>query len=444
MGIAVTTAEAAATVSHFAAAAAMLALAGWLLWLNSRSPVNRSFAVFLVFRATIILANRMKVFADDAGHEDLSAFWTGIREYYYLALAPALAYFWVAYAGKRHRGVWLVSILAFAVAVEGAYMSDHCLNACTSGAGLTALGPLAFLANPGPLFVMGFVGLWVLRESLHPRQTPRARAAFPVAAGLLLAPLLEASIITALFLKFGWKGVVSAYEPSVWADVVNAGFLLACLPALVGLAWTVRVALRNPTFRTKAKVLVALAGFIVLSGVYVGWDWAPEATAARFFAIFLLGLWRILLPALVAYALVRHRLFGVDVRLRWTLVRATMALAFLGVFFVAAQLAQNYLTTKYGWGFGGVAAGLLLFTINPLQGIAERFVQTVLPHAKPVIAMPHPDRVALFRQQATLVWSDGAMGRKERALLDALRDRLGIPFAEAAHIEADAAKAVPS
>src|ERR1051326_7998624 len=44
--------------SQFVAAAAMLLLAAWLLWLNFRSTVNRSFAVFLVFRAMVIVANR--------------------------------------------------------------------------------------------------------------------------------------------------------------------------------------------------------------------------------------------------------------------------------------------------------------------------------------------------------------------------------------------------
>jgi hypothetical protein len=127
----------------------------------------------------------------------------------------------------------------------------------------------------------------------------------------------------------------------------------------------------------------------------------------------------------------------------WPTPWSATAFTFLAVFFVGAQLAQNYLSTAYGWGLGGVAAGLLLFAVSPIQRMAEHFTQTVMPHGKPVGAMTHPERLDLFRHQAVLVWSDGFLGRKERAILDTLRERLAIPHEEAARIEAEAA-AVPA
>jgi hypothetical protein len=262
-----------------------------------------------------------------------------------------------------------------------------------------------------------------------------------VAVGLLLSPLLEVSLIAGIFLRVGPHRALAAYTPSVWVWLVHAVLLLGVLFPAVASGWTAWVAVRTPTMQGKAKGFLLFALLAAASGLFLGWNaplgsnWLP--------GIFILGLWRTLLPALVAYALVRHRLFGVEVRLKWTLVRAMMAFTFLGVFFVAAQLAQNYLSSALGWSLGGVAAGLLLFAVSPIQRMAERFTQAVLPHTKPVASMAHPERLDLFRHQAVLVWSDGAMGRKERALLDALREHLALPFEDAARIETEAAAHAP-
>src|ERR1051326_8444729 len=159
--------------SQFVAAGAMLLLAAWLLWLNFRSTVNRSFAVFLVFRAMVIVANRLKGLAESAGRAESAVFWGAIREYYLLALAPALLYFWVAYSRIPAQRAWRVAIVAYAVVVEGAYMADHCLDLCARPDGLLQLGPLSVLGNPGFLLVAGGVGLWILRDALQLQQQPR-------------------------------------------------------------------------------------------------------------------------------------------------------------------------------------------------------------------------------------------------------------------------------
>lgn len=424
-------------ISQFVAAGAMLLLAGWLLWLNFRSPVNRSFALFLFFRAMVIVANRMRAIARADGNAELAVFWESIREYYLLALVPTLVYFWLTYSGRRKP--WLGGmVLLGGIALELLYLQDHCLDYCARGAG-GHVGPIAWLAPSGYVLAGGLVGLAILVDALRGGDTPRSLAAFPVAVGLLLNSLLEASLAAGFFVKVGPAVVFEFYDSFLWPRVLYATFFLGgiVLPA-IGLILVGHAAMNDARLWAKVRFYATLAVLIGTSGFYVGFgvvtlgeEWLP--------GIFLQGLWRILLPTLVAYALVRHRLFGVEVRLKWTLVRATMAFTFLAVFFVGAQLAQNYLSTAYGWGLGGVAAGLLLFAISPIQRMAEHFTQTVMPHSKPVTAMTSPERLDLFRHQAVLVWADGSLGRKERALLDSLRNRLGIPLEDAVRIEAEAA-----
>ena len=114
--------------------------------------------------------------------------------------------------------------------------------------------------------------------------------------------------------------------------------------------------------------------------------------------------------------------------------------AFLAVFFVVAQLAQNYLAGVYGWLAGGVAAGLLIFALSPLQHFAERVANAAMPGVRSIAEMAHPERLDLYREQAGLMWADGVIDRQERALLDSLRKRLGLSHEEAASIESEASR----
>lgn len=423
-------------VSHFVAAAGMLGLAGWLLWLNPRSTVNRSFAFFLVVRSAVIIANRMRGLAEQAGDAQKAEFWQAIREYYHLALIPALLYFFVAYMGFRHRKRLRIVVVVAALLVQGTYVADHCLDQCTTSTGEFELGPLALVGYLGFGLVMGVVGLAILFRAGQVPGHPRHRAAKAVAIGLLLTPLLEVSLVAGIALQFGVSQITASYAPSFFVTAGHVLLVLGAVPAFIGIGWLAWTSHSNQTVRqTMAILLVAL--LMTASGFYVGWkasvpNWLP--------GIFLMGLWRILLPAVVVYALVRHRLFDADVRLRWTVMRGTMALIFLGVFFVGAQLAQNYLSTAYGWSLGGLAAGLLLFAISPIQRLAERFAQNVVPQGRSPQGMSETERLELYRQQATLVWSDGFMGRKERALLDHLRDRLQLDATACAAIETEAAR----
>ncbi|MGQ0536670.1 MAG: hypothetical protein ACT4PT_11435, partial [Methanobacteriota archaeon] len=137
----------------------------------------------------------------------------------------------------------------------------------------------------------------------------------------------------------------------------------------------------------------------------------------------------------VAYGMVRSQLLDVDVKIRWTVQQSTIAAAFIAVFFIAAQLAQNYLTESLGWAVGGIMAGLLLFAIAPIQRIAERVAHVAVPDAKATREMTEDERADVYLEAARLAWADGAMSRDERALLDGLRAKLGLSPDATARLE---------
>ncbi|MCA1810671.1 MAG: hypothetical protein LC623_01505, partial [Halobacteriales archaeon] len=84
------------------------------------------------------------------------------------------------------------------------------------------------------------------------------------------------------------------------------------------------------------------------------------------------------------------------------------------------------------------AAGLLVFALSPLERLGRRVADAVGP--RPQEGLTHRERLRLYEEQATLVWSDGVMGAKENLLLERLRSRLGIALEEATRINQAAAR----
>jgi hypothetical protein len=146
------------------------------------------------------------------------------------------------------------------------------------------------------------------------------------------------------------------------------------------------------------------------------------------------------LPVL-AYGMLKTHLFDLDVRIKWTVRRGTLALIFLGVFFVIAQLAQNFLSTRYGWAIGGVAAGLLLFAIAPLQRVAERVADAAMPLTQDRVA-PGADSVAMFRAAVEMAYADGVVSRAEEKGLAKLAGMCGLSYERALGVREDVERAL--
>src|SRR5688572_20154384 len=87
------------TLSQFAAAGLMGALATLLLAVGFSNPLNRGFALFLVLRASVIVTNQMGMLAE--GGEAL--FWERLGQYFFLGVGPAVAYVLVVYTMPRGR-----------------------------------------------------------------------------------------------------------------------------------------------------------------------------------------------------------------------------------------------------------------------------------------------------------------------------------------------------
>ena len=176
---------------------------------------------------------------------------------------------------------------------------------------------------------------------------------------------------------------------------------------------------------------VALACFALplLGAAFVVWtsDWNRVGV---------LGLSRVAGVAVLGYAIVRQGLFDIDVRLKWTLSRGSLAGVFIAVFFIVTELLQDIIGGTYGVVAGIGAAGLLSFALSPLQRMSERAADAAMPNvrAKDPAYLLHQKRET-YRDALLVAWSDGQISAKEMRMLFRLRQSLGLPARDIAELE---------
>ena len=92
------------------------------------------------------------------------------------------------------------------------------------------------------------------------------------------------------------------------------------------------------------------------------------------------GVTRLAMTGVLAYAVLKHQLLGLDVKVRWTISKSTVAAAFVAAFFLASEGAQILFGQGNEW-VGLLAAGALVFALAPLQRAAERLAEKAVPVA---------------------------------------------------------------
>ncbi|HLE97324.1 MAG TPA: hypothetical protein VI997_08130 [Candidatus Thermoplasmatota archaeon] len=402
----------------------MLALAGALLWIDFANRVNRAFALFLALRAMV---NAVQAFLEGD---------VGVAAYYslgYFMIATPIATLWFLHLYRvRYAGVPAVpwvgpALLVVAAVLLGAYVFEHAWF----------LGPPPFVGStPGPLgFVLSSIILaygvaaWVFARD-HARAIDGARrpSLYLLSFGMALDALFYAVVFP---LAYAVPGAPRGPTALLTATVAAS----ALIPLALAVRWIFHGSVSRRDRRLYlgglAVVLVSVVASIVM--LLVSSDLGAIALVVSD------AVWTALMPLLAAYALVRHQLFDIDVKLRWTISRGTVAAVFAVVFVVVAQVAQEYLHTTYGLLLGGVATAMLLFVITPVQRFAERVASAAVPGVRPVAELDRDARLALYREQLAAAWSDGALSADEVRMLRVARDRLGLSLEDVDRLEREAA-----
>jgi hypothetical protein len=232
----------------------------------------------------------------------------------------------------------------------------------------------------------------------------RERAQYALMAGSLL--LYVASIAGSEISRR------SASTAEGWA------LLASCI--VVAAVWLLAAARSDDGRAPRNVALLAVGAPVVVAAAAVAFrldlDSGPQFAFARVASVLVL-----------AYAVVRHQLLGIEVKVRWTIQKSTVAAIFIGVFFVVSESAQQVFSGQFGPLAGIVAAGGLVFALAPLQRAAERLASAAVPV---VAAGPEPlvksRRDEVYRRALRVALRDRRLLPEERIALGDLAEELGI------------------
>ena len=391
---------------QFFAGLLMLALAALVLRVRFGAPLNRAFALYLVLAGVYNVLGAL----DDTPTVRVLALRTS--PYFSLSVPFALAHLALRYRASEDGAEaprWAAwALLVAGVAVVGMYGVHH---AAYSG-WLSVLGlPLAVVVSAGVALAFAL-------------RIGRARSAAE-RDGLVVGAV--AFVLSVLHVGAS-RSVTLVLDGVVGDPISVAGSVLRIAALAVALVAVVRLARADPD---RAPRIVGVALLALSTGVADTLLFRAGVAAASNLAQ---GVWQLALPVLLGWAILRHQLFGLDVKVRWTLSRGTVAAAFIAIFFVASEGAQLLLGQENPY-VGLMAAGALVFAIAPLQRAADRLAERAVPVESPAPAStagaPRDDggrdayRVLLRRFVA-----DGRISRDEERALARTAERFGLSHEE--------------
>lgn len=195
--------------------------------------------------------------------------------------------------------------------------------------------------------------------------------------------------------------------------------------------------------KTRAKI------FVIAFGIRdIGWGFVYGASAwmtltenwsydsGLFWEVkFVYALSTLIAVPLIAYGILRSQLFDIDLKVRWTIKQSTFAVAVLLITFVVSEGVEMLVAAELGDKWGLVAAGVAVLLLKPLQAVAERVVSIVMPNTQNTPGYRHSRKTEVYGAAFAEAAEEGGISRKERALLDRLRDSLELTSDEASAIE---------
>ncbi|MCA1818729.1 MAG: hypothetical protein LC620_01530, partial [Halobacteriales archaeon] len=352
--------------------AVLVALALLLLSADSASRASRAFAILLFFRG-LVLGTQFLANGHDLGLG--SVFWWRILPFLIFPLTFLPLYFLTAYHGgrraKRHWAWWTAGAI---LACSAAYLLDPKLfwdlpAAMAAGADPTQspLGPL-FALNDLFLVPYAVVAWWLARrDSRRPAQgSANLLVSLGFAVQVLFNDLVFLAIDRSPFQRPPFLVAATVFSVAVsLLFVAAAAWEVARLPALQR-PWGPRTPRRYMAVLALAAVS-ALALFI------------PSEAPAAAMADSLAALWRLVLPVLVSYALLRNRLFNIELQAKVTL-RASIVAGMTGALFflIEASLQSSFPTRDLE---SNLAAALVVaVALYPLNIFARRLLDRLMPN----------------------------------------------------------------
>jgi len=145
------------------------------------------------------------------------------------------------------------------------------------------------------------------------------------------------------------------------------------------------------------------------------------------------GLVYLVYVVLLSYGVLQAQLFDMHVRLHIAARRSTLVALIAAAFFVAAELLERVVPANSVL-LGILAAGTIVLCLRPLQGLAERLVDHIVPMNVPSQAQLEARKLDVYRAALEGAMQDRIVTEKEQQILLRLRRELQITDREAARL----------
>lgn len=199
---------------------------------------------------------------------------------------------------------------------------------------------------------------------------------------------------------------------------------------------------RTPVARKRAGSLALAFGVrdVFWGALFLGLGLFPEAFPTVGLPLIQLASFSLLLYVLLmAYGIASAHVFDIDLKLKWTLERGTIAAVFVAVFFVVSEGAATLLSDRLGSLLGLLATGALVFVLAPLHRASERLAGVAMPKVVDTPEYRAFRREQVYGEALAEALKDGDVTSVERAILERLRTALELDEKAALDLE-DAAR----
>jgi hypothetical protein len=282
----------------------------------------------------------------------------------------------------------------------------------------------------------GMIALYpaFLAAALRTRLTgPFRRRSLRIAIAVVAVMMAAGTVVTMAL----WG---SLFGSAVLYAAVMALFLFALVASIH--AWWVA---EPGIARTRARVFAIAFGIrdICWGASYAIAFWSIQDGGYTPESAFVLtgklvyALGTLLAVPLIAYGILKAKLFDIDLRIRWTLKQSTFAAAVVMITFAISEGVEMLVSAELGDMWGLVAAGVAVLFLKPLQAFAEKVVSLVMPNTQNTPEYQRSHKLRVYEEALAEALDEGGISSKERALLARLRESLEIPAAEANAIEAE-------
>ncbi len=428
------------------AAITMTAVALWLLRAGKGRESSRAFSLVLIARAGSLMGLTLFSVTE-------SLVWIRVGSAFYIGFAMitavAVIYFVLVYpkrwSGLPRQSFIQVGILLLTIILAVAvWIRPDLANPTGSpdGTGVVDVVIWAFSSPTSPIgfgptlldFVMAGSAFFLVRDYLM-AEPGRGRDTLRLVALGFFAPASCSCMVAGLLLKTQ-AGIPPPTNPSLFNMIemgLFGGWALLLLVILVYLVVSRRTRVSG---QRGARIFLA----VVLIATAVGMSTALVSDLEnRIISInAMLAFWSTLGAALVAHGVMRLNLFDIDVRFKVTMRRSTVAAIFVAFYFLVSEISATWFGNVVGSDYWGIAgAAVLLLALHPIQSMAKRLANRLMPSAQPLRDLDQSKQLEFYRQQVDLMWMDGNLSLTDRKVLANLRSHLGLDpeTAEAVELE---------